>query len=143
MTFRDRDPSVDGISLQSGGTVTGQFPDAITPGPGGNLILLQGWPQSPPAPPPLFPWSTVINGNSVTATMTGPFDPTTTFGPGPKQVHALLPGFRNPGPGRYPIELTIDLDDKSTSRATRTGWRDRWPGLDPGAAGRKFLQSVD
>jgi len=121
MTFVDRDPTVDGIAMKKDGTVTVLLPDAFTPSPGGSLVLLQGWPQSPPAPPP-FLWTTTFNGNEITATMDADFDDTTTFGPGFKQVHVLTPGFRNPGPGRYPVLLAIDPDGAGTVVYSGVGW---------------------
>ncbi len=122
LTFADRDPAVNGIAMETDGTVTVVLPDAFTVNPGGNLILLQGWPQSPPAPPPDFPWTTAFDGNTITATMTKDFDETTTFGPGFKQVHVLTPASRNPGPGRYPISLTIDPDGSGTAVISGVGW---------------------
>lgn len=123
LTFLDRDPaSGPGIAMSTGGTVTVTLPDGFTGGAGGALVLLQGWPQSPPAPPPSFLWTTTFSGNTITATMDAPFDDTTTFGPGFKQVHLLTPNFRNPGPGRYPIDLVIDPDGSGTDVYSGTGW---------------------
>lgn len=123
MTFRDRDPaSGPGIAMSEGGTVTVILPDGFTGGAGGALVLLQGWPQSPPAPPPAFLWATTFSGNTITATMTAAFDDTTTFGPGFKQVHLLTPNYRNPGPGRYPITLMIDPDGTGTDIHSGIGW---------------------
>ena len=83
-------------------------------------IILQGWPQSPPAPP-LFPWTTEVNGNAITLTLTGDFLPGTA-GPGPKQVHLLLGGFSNPQKaGKYAIELTIKPDPASDETLQGTG----------------------
>jgi hypothetical protein len=122
LTFADRDPAVNGLAMKEGGTVMVRLPDAFTANPGGNLILLQGWPQSPPAPPPAFPWTTAFNDHEITATMTADFDETTTFGPGFKQVHVLTPRFRNPGPGRYPVSLTIDPDGTGAVVHSGVGW---------------------
>jgi hypothetical protein len=121
LTFADRDPAVNGIAMKKDGTVTVVLPDSFTVNPGGNLILLQGWPQSPPAPPP-FLWTTTFSGNTITAKMTADFDENTTFGPGFKQVHVLAPATRNPGPGRYPISLTIDPDGTGTAVSSGVGW---------------------
>lgn len=122
LTFADRDPAVNGIAMKKDGTVTVTLPDAFAVNPGGALVLLQGWPQSPPAPPPAFLWTTTFNGNAVTATMDADFDENTTFGPGFKQVHVLTPGIRNPGPGRYPVSLAIDPDGTGTAVSSGVGW---------------------
>ena len=117
LTFRDRDPAVAGISMHAGGSVTVQLPPDFTAtgADGDTLILLQGWPQSPPAPPPAFPWTTTVDGNTVTATMTSDFL-VSDFGPGFKQVHLLLPGFVNPAAGVYDIPVTITPDPASKRR---------------------------
>lgn len=123
MTFLDRDPaSGNGIAMKVGGTVKVVLPAAFVVDPGGNLVLLQGWPQSPPAPPPAFPWTTTFSGNEITATMTADFDENTTFGPGFKQVHLLTPNTTNPGPGRYPVSLIIDPDGTGTDVHSGVGW---------------------
>ena len=123
LTFRDRDPAVDGISLLSGGTVTVVLPDDFVntmQGAPNIAILLQGWPQSPPAPPPLFPWTTTVSGNTVTATLTSDFL-VGDFGPGFKQVHLFLNDFRNPDPGMYDVELVIQPDPASSTTYSGTG----------------------
>jgi len=106
IAFVDRDPAVDGIGLKAGGSIEVVLPDGfVNTGSGTNtVILLQGWPQSPRVP---FPYTTNVSGNTITLTMTSDW-PTGTFGPGPKQVHLVLFGFRNPSPGRYPVEITIE-----------------------------------
>ncbi len=74
------------------------------------VALLQGWPQSPPAPPPDVIWNTTVDGNTITATMTADYL-VGEFGPGPKQMHLLLPTFRNPPvAGRYNVLLEIRPD---------------------------------
>lgn len=116
LTFIDRNPAVDGIGMVAGGSVTVELPPEFTnTGSGGDgLILLQGWPQSPPAPPPAFPWTTAVDGTTVSATLTADFL-VGAFGPGVKQVHLLLNGFRNPtNPGVYDVGLTIRPDPDST-----------------------------
>lgn len=108
LTFRDINPDARGISLRKGGTVEVKLSEEFTNlTGGGTLVLLQGWPQSPPAPPPAFLWTTDVDGNTATATMNENFK-VGAFGPGPKQVHLILLGFANPtDAGVYPIELTI------------------------------------
>jgi hypothetical protein len=122
LTFRDRDPAVDGIGLLEGATVTVTLPDSfVDTGSGANAaILLQGWPQSPPAPPPAFPWTTTVSGTTITATLDADYLVGAT-GPGFKQVHLLLNSFRNPGPGRYDIELVIQPDPASSTTYEGTG----------------------
>ncbi len=115
VTFIDPDPDVDGISILSGGTVSMTLPDEfVATGEGPNtLVLLQGWPQSPPAPPPDFIWTTTTSGHTVTATLNADYL-VGAFGPGVKQVHGLLSGFRNPPPGRYRLSLAIQPDPASS-----------------------------
>jgi hypothetical protein len=123
LTFVDRDPAVDGISLLEGGTVTATLPDDFVNTMNGDpntTILLQGWPQSPPAPPPLFPWVTTVSGNTVTATLTSDFL-VGDFGPGAKQFHLFLSDFRNPGPGMYDVDLVIKPDPDSDDTYSGTG----------------------
>jgi hypothetical protein len=108
LTFKDIDPDKKGMTLRKGATVEVVLPPQFTNVSGGGaLVLLQGWPQSPPAPPPAFLWTTVVVGNTATLTMNEDFK-VGTYGPGTKQVHLILLGFDNPGlPGVYPVELTI------------------------------------
>jgi hypothetical protein len=108
LNFRDLDPNTDGIPIETGGSIEVVLPDAFTnTGSGTNIgIILQGWPQSPPEPPPFTFWTTNILGNTITITMLKDFL-VGDFGPGPKQVHLALFGFTNPGPGMYPISLSI------------------------------------
>ena len=118
LTFVDIDPDVKGIDLVEGATVQVKLPDEFVNIEGdvfmGNsIILLQGWPQSPPAPPPAFPWTTTVDGNTITATLTGDF--LQGILPGPKQAHLLLPGFENPKPGKYEIPIRIKLGPSTTS----------------------------
>lgn len=109
LTFADRDPSVDGLGLPTGSTITVDLPAAfVNTGAGGdNAIILQGWPQSPIIP---FPYTIAVNGNQVTLALTSDFMPGSDGegGPGPKQVHLFLGGFVNPSPGWYDIPLAID-----------------------------------
>lgn len=113
-TFVDPDPAVPGISLKKDATITITFPDDfINTGSGATQpAILQGWPQSPPAPPPLFPWVATVVDTAVTITLTDDYL-VGAAGPGPKQVHLVLNGFRNPGPGRYDIDVAIKPDPAS------------------------------
>lgn len=109
LTFADRDPNVSGIALPVGSTVEVNLPAGfVNTGAGGdNVIILQGWPQSPIIP---FPYDIDITGNRITLTLTSDFARGSDGegGPGPKQVHLLLNSFTNPRPGRYQIPLQID-----------------------------------
>lgn len=112
LTFVDRDPAVDGIGMKSGGTIEVVLADDfVNTGAGGDVgVVLQGWPQSPPAPPPAFPWTSTIAGNTITVELTADWMPG-DFGPGPKQVHLILFGFRNPSkPGPQHVHLAIQPD---------------------------------
>jgi hypothetical protein len=127
LTFLDRDPSVTGIDLKSGATLEVTLPAEFTDAgnAGTNLgIVLQGWPQSPPAPPPAFPWTTTVVGNVVTVTLTSDFlggDGNGYF-PGPKQLHLNLAGMVNPvAAGMYDLDLVITPDPASTDTLSGTG----------------------
>ncbi len=113
ITFRDRDPATPGIGLHEGAVVTVEIDEAFDPGDGTNVgVILQGWPQSPPAPPP-FIWTTTFSGTTVEMTLTQDWMPG-DFGPGAKQVHLALLGWTNPdSPGRYAVSLTIQPDPDS------------------------------
>lgn len=124
LTFVDRDPAVSGISLKTGGTVTVTLPDDfvdIGTGVPNVIVLLQGWPQSPPAGGPGFLWDHSISGNSITATLTSDYL-VGDFGPGAKQAHLILNRFRNPSkPGMYDVHLEIDPDPATDDVYTGTG----------------------
>ena len=119
LTFADRDPAVDGISIENGGTVEIILPpDFINTGTGGeNVIILQGWPQSPRTDGPGFPFTRSVVGNTITLTLFKEWLAPSEFGPGPKQVHLLLNGFESPDTGRYPISLSIDPDGSASDGA--------------------------
>jgi hypothetical protein len=121
LNFRDLDPDTDGIPIKTGGYIEVVLPEAFTnTGSGANLgIILQGWPQSPPGPPPTA-FTTSIDGNTITVKMIKDFD-LETYGPGPKQVHLALFGFINPGPGMYPIHLSITPDLNSDNTLSGIG----------------------
>ena len=108
LNFRDLDPDTPGIPILTGGSIVIVLPEAFynTGGIGNIGIVLQGWPQSPPGPPPSFSKTTIV-GNTITVEMTKDYDLGGGDAPGPKQVHLNLKGFTNPGPGMYPISLSI------------------------------------
>lgn len=121
LNFRDLDPDTDGISIKKDGSIEVVLPEAFTnTGGGPNIgIVLQGWPQSPLGPPPLV-FSTTIVDNTITITMLKDYL-VGEFGPGPKQVHLALFGFRNPKPGKYPIYLSIKPDPNSATTQSGIG----------------------
>lgn len=136
LTFVDRDQGVPGIDLQAGATVAVTLPSEFTDaGNGGtNLgIILQGWPQSPPAPPPAFPWTTSVVGNVVTVTLTADFVGGGGGGyfPGPKQLHLVLGGMVNPGAGMYDLDLVITPDPTSVDTLSGTGTVEIIPATTP------------
>ena len=119
VTFADVDPDVPGIDIKADGTISLTLADGFVqddPALPMTLVVLQGRPQSPRIP---FP---TVSYDAATNTLTATFGPDYLYqsaaNPGPKQLHALLPGFTNPGPGSYPVELTIQPDSGS---ATMTG----------------------
>ena len=122
VTFVHPDPAVPGISLMEGGTVAVTLPDGfVDTGVGVNSVaLLQGWPQSPPAPPPAFPWVTTVSGNTITATLTADYL-VGAAGPGPKAAHLILNSFRNPGPGVYNVDLVIQPGPAPSAAYAGTG----------------------
>jgi len=119
INFVDIDPAIDGISIKKDGTVMVVLDPAFeNVGMGNNtVIILQGWPQSPPAPPPLV-FSTSVVDQTITTTFKQDYL-VGVSGPGPKQAHLALFGFRNPKPGVYPVLLTIKPDPNSSE--TRSG----------------------
>ncbi|HEX6335960.1 MAG TPA: hypothetical protein VFZ85_03335 [Jiangellaceae bacterium] len=139
VTFRDADPTVPGVGIKAGGTVTVTLPPEFvdtgtvpfqrfaTPGCSPPLVqacntalLLQGWPQSPVPPFPTVAWEPASRALTVTAT--ADWFPAGPGAPGPKQLHLLLLGFRNPDrPGHYPIRLEIRPDPSADSTLVGTG----------------------
>ena len=94
-------------------------------------VMLRGWPQSPI--PPRLPAKPAGAGKVVyslsleeAATLVftahvpiGPGQPLPrAVNPGIKQLHLILNGFRNPSPGRYPVQVEIqpDPNDPATRR---------------------------
>ncbi|HBY99076.1 MAG: hypothetical protein M5U01_10900 [Ardenticatenaceae bacterium] len=125
------DPSVTGRSLLAGKTIkvilpeefentgrllTQDFFTSPTCVPGNlqcnSAILLQGWPQHPilPSVPPgqgLSRYSVTLEGTHIMV-ITANVDLTPGAplpGPGIKQIHLILNGFRNPAPGFYDIQV--------------------------------------
>ncbi len=139
LTFRDPDPHMAGIGLRAGGTVvvtlpsefvdTGQAPfqDFGTPGCApprvgscNTALLLQGWPQSPVPPFPSVTWD--ATARTITARAVKDWLPGGPAAPGPKQIHLLLLGFRNPQrAGSYPLRLEVRPDPAGPERWTGTG----------------------
>jgi len=119
LTFVNPDPEVEGIGLKSGGHIEVELPKGFkNTGAGGDgIIILQGWPQSPPIP---FLWTTTVVDNIITATLTSDYLPG-MFGPGPKQAHLLLLGFENPKPGKQQISLSIKPDPNSMETFSGVG----------------------
>lgn len=76
------------------------------------VVLLQGWPQHPVAPPPALAgrYETRFEEATNTLVVTALDDivPAAPANPGIKQIHLLLNGFRNPRPGRYPVVVEAD-----------------------------------
>jgi hypothetical protein len=120
VSFADPDPSVDGVGMTAGGTITlvldpafdltGNHVDTpLPPGPPPVVIVLQGWPQSPRV---TFPYTTDIDATTNTITLELVDDwAVGDFGPGPKAVHLALLLSTNPEvAGRYSIDVAITPD---------------------------------
>ncbi len=116
------DPDVAGRTLLAGKTIKVTLPDdfvnlgmpVVNPGPCAAAgacstgVLLQGWPQHPIPPSPANYTVTVDpnNANTIVYTATVDLTPAPPLEPGIKQMHLILRGFVNPGPGRY--ELAVE-----------------------------------
>ncbi len=122
LSFADPDPAVPGMSLRDGGSIVVILPDGFTNTGVGvtQAAILQGWPQSPPAPPPLFPWTATVVDNTITVELTDDYL-VGVSGPGPKALHLVLNSFRNPGPGLYDIQVAIQPDPASPDVHEGTG----------------------
>lgn len=138
ISFGDPNPNVGGIGLRAGSTISVQLPPEFvdtgtqpfasfaTPGCAPPLVegcntalVLQGWPQSPLPPFPTATWEP--STSTITATMAADWLPAGPGAPGPKQLHLLLLGFRNPDrAGRYPVRVEIrpDPNDAQVLRGT-------------------------
>lgn len=135
----DFDPSVPGIGMAEGGTIRITLPDDFqntgrdVVGVGGKAgcmppavrgcstaVIVQGWPQSPVAPLPAVELEASTNTIVVTAAKAWPaggFD-----APGPKAVHLMLFGFKNPTAlGDYEITVEVQPDPASSDTMTGTG----------------------
>ncbi|GMQ97816.1 MAG: hypothetical protein BMS9Abin17_0319 [Acidimicrobiia bacterium] len=119
VSFVDPNPNIDGIGMKTGGTIEIELDDEFDltgnqgttgPGPGQGVAILQGWPQSPLV---TFPYTTEIDGNTITLTMTADWA-VGDFGPGPKAVHLALFESVNPDAGRYEVEIEIQPDPSSS-----------------------------
>ena len=139
VTFQDTDPDIPGIGLAAGGTVAVTLPSSFldtgalpfqtfgTPGCAPPLVtgcnsalLLQGWPQSPQPPFPDVGWDPVRH--TIVLTAKAAWQPAGPSTPGPKQVHLLLLGFRNPDlPGRYPMRVEITPDPTTGQKLVAQG----------------------
>jgi hypothetical protein len=122
VTFADRDPDVPGIDIKAGGSVSLTLPDGFVqtdPAAPMTLVVLQGWPQSPRLPFPAVAYDPATN--TLTGTVGFDYFHQSAANPGPKQLHALLPGFTNPGPGSYPVELTIKPDPADPATMSGVG----------------------
>ena len=131
----DMDPSVPGRVLGAGESIRIQLPDGFTYTDGKNFpvrdlftapdcgpgmikcstgVLLHGWPQHPilPSFPPgkaaQFTITFDAASNTMIYTAAKDTGDAQFSGPGIKQIHLLLFGFRNPDqPGNYPIRVSI------------------------------------
>jgi hypothetical protein len=130
---RSLDPAVEGRSLLAGCVIKVTLPDTFvdteflvedvfsspTCVPGNlqcsTAVLLQGWPQHPLLPhfpiPPLGPatqYAVTLQGTHtlVFTALADVLPGNAAPGPGIKQIHLILRGFRNPEkPGFYPVEV--------------------------------------
>lgn len=122
VTFVDLDPDIAGVDIVAGGTISLKLPAAFVQDDSSapiTMVLLQGWPQSPRLP---FPTPTYdAASNTLTGTLSFDYRYGSRAAPGPKQLHVILPGFTNPGPGAYPIELSIRRDPSSPDTLTGNG----------------------
>lgn len=109
VSFADLDPNVPGIDIAAGGTISLTLADGFVqddPDAPMTLVVLQGWPQSPRRPFPDVTYDAATN--TLMGKVSFDYGYQSSSSPGPKQLHAILTGFTNPGPGSYPVMLTID-----------------------------------
>ncbi len=133
----DMDPTVSGLSLQAGDSITITLPDAFVntglpiqtpfspgcapPFPGcSTAILLQGWPQHPlGVPPPSIPgkWSVTQGAtpNEIVITTLVDFAPNPPSEPGLKQIHLFLNGFINPDADHYQIDVQMSTGQSGSA----------------------------
>jgi hypothetical protein len=133
------DPSVPGRTLLEGRTIKVTLPDGFketaglpfaSPGSSpdcrpGNVqcntgVLLQGWPQHPIAPPfQKYAFSYEADTNTIVYTALQDLVPNPPLEPGIKQMHLILVGFQNPGPGRYRVWVEAET---GPGGAVESGW---------------------
>jgi len=133
------DPSVVGRTLLEGRTIRVTLPDGFqetgglpfaSPGSSpdcrpGNVqcntgVLLQGWPQHPIAPPfQKYAFSYEADTNTIVYTALQDLVPNPPLEPGIKQMHLILVGFQNPGPGRYRVWVEAET---GPGGAVESGW---------------------
>jgi hypothetical protein len=100
--FRQVEPSLPFLPLGPGCPL----PPAGTPlGTCNVVVLLHGWPQRP-----ILPFATVsasydAAASTITLTALQDIIAAPPAAPGIKQIHLLLSGFRNPGPGTYELRV--------------------------------------
>lgn len=119
------DPAVPGRTLLKGHTIKVTLPEAFVPDgrpiktfPCGitlpasdpaacnSVALLQGWPQNPIA---FSNYPLSYEGTrTIVITALADLGPVDQQNPGIKQVHLIIRGFTNPGPGRYKIEVEAE-----------------------------------
>ncbi len=128
------DPAVSGYTLLAGRSIRVTLPDAFVsdgrplqqfPCPVvttcNTVALLQGWPQQP-IPFPQYALS-YEGTNAVVITANQDLVPLGTQNPGLKQIHLILFGFTNPGPGRYQISVEAEV---GPGGAPLTGMATAW-----------------
>lgn len=78
-------------------------------------VLLQGWPQHPIVPP-AAKYSMTYDEPSNTIVFTALVDlvPAPPLEPGIKQLHLILLGFTNPGPGQYRVQVEAETGPGGT-----------------------------
>lgn len=131
LSFVDLNPSVPGIAMKTGGTITVNLPKEVVntgykvakPGSADGCKppvftecssggMLDGWPQSPLLPFGDFTYDEVNHSLTITATADSPAY--SLESPGAKLVHLFAFGFKNPDqPGDYPVSLEIKPDPDS------------------------------
>lgn len=133
--FRNNNPEVPGIGLKKGGTVNITLPPEFkfvdsgkpvlkttsskTCGPPlistcSSAVLLQGWPQS--LIPPFPDVSHDVDTNTLSLTVGKDWMSAGSAAPGPKQIHFMGFGFRNPEQaGDYSLKIVIHPDPASSN----------------------------
>lgn len=115
----DMNPAKRGLTLLQGKKVKITLPSSFEnlgkpigpPANGNNFgVLLQGWPQNPIPPVPANYTHSFEGTHTFVYTATRDLKPgdATLNGPGLKQAHVLLIGFRNPKPGIYWVRVDAE-----------------------------------